>query len=116
MHDEFDVAYAAYMLSGAIGGDATPTRMNEMNEVQARAASQCIHLPVTLEDATRTLDAHDIPVWPRTEVAPIVLDAARVCVDRAMFVPARTLAVAAMRLVGDENDAVQMQFLRSLSA
>lgn len=116
MHDEFDVAYAAYMLSGAIGGDATPTRMNEMNEVQARAASQCIHLPVTLEDAMRTLDAHDIPVWPHTEVAPIVLDAARVCVDRAMFVPARILAVAAMRLVGDENDAVQMQFLRSLSA
>lgn len=115
MHDEFDVAYAAYMLSGAIGDD-TATRETEMNEVRARALSQCIRLPMTLQEATATLEAHDVPVWPRTEVAPIVLDAARVCVDRAMFVPARTLAVAAMRLVGDDTDAVQLQFLRSLNA
>lgn len=115
MHDEFDVAYAAYMLSGAIGDD-TATRTTEMNEVRARAQSQCIRLPLTLQEAMDTLEAHDVPVWPRTEVVPIVLDAARMCVDRAMFVPARTLAVAAMRLVGDDTDIVQMQFLRSLNA
>ncbi len=115
MHDEFDVAYAAYMLSGAIGDD-TATRTTEMNEVGARARSQCIRLPMTLQEAMDTLESHDVPVWPRTEVVPIVLDAARVCVDRAMFVPARTLVVAAMRLVGDETDIVQLQFLRSLNA
>lgn len=115
MHDEFEVAYAAYMLSGAIGDD-TATRTTEMNEVGARAQSQCIRLPMTLQEAMDTLEAHDVPVWPRTEVVPIVLDAARVCVDRAMFVPARTLVVAAMRLVGDETDIVQLQFLRSLNA
>ena len=41
------------------------------------------------------LRMHDLPVWPHTQVAAIVRDAARVCVDEGMFVPARTLSMAA---------------------
>ena len=46
-------------------------------------------------------------------------DAARVCVDEGMFVPARTLSVAVARMndgEGDNIDIIQAQFLRSLSA
>lgn len=51
--------------------------------------------------------------------ADIVRDAARVCVDEGMFVPARTLSVAVARMndgEGDNIDIIQAQFLRSLSA
>lgn len=44
--------------------------------------------------------------------------AARVCVDKGMFVPARTLSVAAMRMDYEDHDGadvVQVQFLRSLN-
>ncbi len=44
--------------------------------------------------------------------------AARVCVDKGMFVPARTLSVAAMRMDYEDHDGadvVQVQFLRSLT-
>ena len=45
-------------------------------------------------------------------------DAARLTVDEGLFVPARTLSVAAARMNdGDANgmDVVQAQFIRSLS-
>ena len=45
-----------------------------------------------------------------------MLRAARVGVDQGMFVPARTLAVAAARMGERGIDAVQLQFLRSLNA
>ncbi len=41
-----------------------------------------------------------------------MLRAARVGVDQGMFVPARTLAVAAARMGEQGIDAVQLQFLR----
>ena len=51
-------------------------------------------------------------------VAPLMHQAARVCVDKGMFVPARTLSVAAMRMDYEDHDGadvVQVQFLRSLN-
>ena len=50
------------------------------------------------------LRMHDLPVWPHIEVADIVRDAARVCVDEGMFVPARTLSVAVARMNDGEGD------------
>lgn len=54
-----------------------------------------------------------------TKVADIVRQAARVCVDAGLFVPARTLSVAAARMNDDESDGldmVEVQFLQSLNA
>ncbi len=57
-------------------------------------------------------------VWPDTEAAGIVRQAVRITVDEGLFVPARTLAVAAARMNDTESngiDVVQAQFIRSLS-
>lgn len=65
------------------------------------------------------LAEHGLPVWPHTEVASIVRQAARICVDGGLFVPARTLSMAAARMNDDDNegvDVVQAQFMRSLNA
>jgi hypothetical protein len=72
-----------------------------------------------VEEAKACLREVGVPLWPNTEVAGIVRRAARVAVDEGLFVPARTLAVAAARMeAGGEDgiDAVQAQFLRSLNA
>jgi len=48
-----------------------------------------------------------------------VRQAARICVDGGLFVPARTLSMAAARMNDDDNegvDVVQAQFMRSLNA
>ncbi|MFT8703803.1 MAG: tetratricopeptide repeat protein [Bifidobacterium sp.] len=119
MRDEFDVAVAAYMMSDHISSGKIPTLQGELEELLARAQSQCIPVPQTIEEAQQLLVAHDLPVWPHTEVSSIVRKAARVCVDEGMFVPARTLSVAAARMNDDDNDGVdvvQVQFLRSLNA
>lgn len=116
MRDEFAVAVAAYMMSDAVAPNQVPSLGEELSEVRGRATSQNIPIPTAMAQAQRTLAEHDIPVWPGTEVAPIMLRAARVGVDRGMFVPARTLAVAAARMGEQGIDAVQLQFLRSLNA
>jgi hypothetical protein len=75
-------------------------------------------VPHDVEQAQQLLAAHGLPVWPHTEAAEIVRDAARVCVDNAMFVPARTLSVAAARMNDSDDDGIDMaqaQFLRSLN-
>ena len=75
-------------------------------------------MPESVGDAAAVLAAHDLPVWPHTEVARIVADAARLTVDEGMFVPARTLSVATARMTDDDNsgiDVVQAQFIRSLN-
>ena len=54
------------------------------------------------------LATHDLPVWPHIEVADIVRDAARVCVDEDMFVPARTLSVAVARMNDGEGDNIDI--------
>ena len=69
-------------------------------------------------EAMHVLTQAGLPVWPNTQVASLVRKAARVCVDEGMFVPARTLSVAASRMDDEERDGadvVQMQFLRSLN-
>ena len=76
-------------------------------------------MPTDVESAAGVLRTHDLPVWPHTQAAAIVRDAARVCVDEGMFVPARTLSMAAARMNDGDNggvDMVQSQFLRSLNS
>lgn len=119
MRDEFDIATAAYVMSEHISPGQIPALQAELQEIHARAQSQCVAVPQTVEEAQQVLHHYDLPVWPHTEVASIVRDAARVCVDHGMFVPARTLSVASARMNDDENggiDVVQAQFLRTLNA
>lgn len=119
MLDRFDTAAAAFIMSDHIAPGAIGSLEGELQELVSRADSQCIRVPESVESAAQVLASHDLPVWPHIEVAGIVRDAARVCVDEGMFVPARTLSVAAARMndgEGDNIDVIQAQFLRSLSA
>ena len=119
MLDRFDTAAAAYIMSDHIAPGAIGSLESELQELVSRADSQCIPVPESVEAAAHVLATHDLPVWPHIEVADIVRDAARVCVDEDMFVPARTLSVAVARMndgEGDNIDIIQAQFLRSLSA
>lgn len=119
MLDHFDTAAAAYLMSDHIAPGAIGSLEGELQELVSRADSQCIPIPESVEEAAHVLAIHDLPVWPHIEVAGIMRDAARVCVDEGMFVPARTLSVAVARMndgEGDGIDVVQAQFLRSLSA
>ena len=119
MLDRFDTAAAAYIMSDHIAPGAIGSLESELQELVSRADSQCIRVPESVESAAQVLSSHDLPVWPHIEVAGIVRDAARVCVDEGMFVPARTLSVAVARMndgEGDNIDVIQAQFLRSLSA
>ena len=119
MLDRFDTAAAAYIMSDHIAPGAIGSLESELQELVSRADSQCIPVPESVEAAAHVLATHDLPVWPHIEVADIVRDAARVCVDEGMFVPARTLSVAVARMndgEGDNIDIIQAQFLRSLSA
>nr|WP_193786494.1 tetratricopeptide repeat protein [Bifidobacterium biavatii] len=119
MRDQFDVAVAAYMMSDHISPGQIGALEGELRELVARADSQCVPVPDSVDAAKAVLMAHDLPVWPHTEVAGIVNDAARVSVDHGMFVPARTLSVACARMNDDESDGIdviQAQFLRSLNA
>ena len=119
MLDRFDTAAAAYIMSDHIAPGAIGSLESELQELVSRADSQCVPVPESVEAAAHVLATHDLPVWPHIEVADIVRDAARVCVDEDMFVPARTLSVAVARMndgEGDNIDIIQAQFLRSLSA
>ena len=119
MRDRFDTAAAAYLMAAHIAPGQIATLPAELEELTERARSQCIPVPHDVAQAAAVLAEHDLPVWPHTEVAAIVREAARLCVDQGMFVPARTLSIAAARLndgMGDNIDMVQAQFLRSLSA
>lgn len=114
MHDEFALAVAAGMLAEAIAPNMIPHLSEELREYQARARSQAIEVPHSPLQAMQILMAHDIPIWPHTEASSIIQQAARVGIDAGLFIPARTLAVAAARL-NEGLDPVQIQFLRSLS-
>ena len=118
MCDRFDIAAAAYIMSDDIASGRIGSLEGELRELIARAQSQCIPVPTTVPEAMQVLEQAGLPVWPKTEVASLVRRAARVCVDEGMFVPARTLSVAASRMDDAERDGadvVQMQFLRSLN-
>ena len=119
MLDRYDTAVAAYIMADHIAPGVIASLEAELRELVFRAQSQCIAVPESVEEAAQVLGMHELPVWPHTEVAGIVNDAARVCVDEGMFVPARTLSVAAARMNdgdGSGIDIIQTQFLRSLSA
>ncbi|MBW3080770.1 tetratricopeptide repeat protein [Bifidobacterium saguinibicoloris] len=119
MQDRFDTAVAAYLMSDHIAPGQIAALEGELQELVARADSQCIRVPEDVQEAAELLAANDLPVWPHTEVAGIVRDAARLTVDEGLFVPARTLSVAAARMNDDDGtgiDVVQAQFIRSLTA
>ena len=118
MCDHFDTAAAAYIMSEEIAPGRIPMLESELQELMGRAQSQCIPVPTNVQDAIHVLSDAGMPVWPNTPVAPLMHQAARVCVDEGMFVPARTLSVAAIRMDYEDRegtDVVQMQFLRSLN-
>ncbi|RBP99961.1 tetratricopeptide repeat protein [Bifidobacterium xylocopae] len=119
MRDEFDLAAAAYIMSEHISPGRVAALKDELEELTARADSQCIPVPRDWQDARKVLSEHGLPVWPHTKVEPIVRQAARVCVDAGLFVPARTLSMAAARMNDEPSDGldmVEVQFLQSLNA
>jgi hypothetical protein len=119
MSGEFALAAACYIMCGHISPGKIGSLEVELQELVSRARSQCMLVPTSYEEARRVLEHHDVPVWPHTHVADIVRQAAQVCVDDGMFVPARTLSVAAARMndgLDEGIDMAQAQFLRSLSA
>ncbi|NEG88673.1 tetratricopeptide repeat protein [Bifidobacterium aerophilum] len=119
MRDQFATAAAAYIMSDHISPGQIGPLENELRDLVTRADSQCVPVPDSVEAAQAVLAAHDLPVWPHTEVGAIIRDAARVSVDEGMFVPARTLSVAWARMADDDTDGIdviQAQFLRSLNA
>ena len=118
MCDHFDIAAASYIMSEEIAPGRIAMLEGELQELIGRAQSQCIPVPTNVPEAMHVLAQAGLPVWPNTRVASLVRKAARVCVDEGMFVPARTLSVAASRMDDEERDGadvVQMQFLRSLN-
>ena len=118
MQERYDTAAAAYILSDHIAPGQLGALHGELQELFSRAESQCIPVPVSVTEAAPLLHRKGLPVWPHTEAANIVRDAARLTVDEGLFVPARTLSVAAARMNGDDAngiDVVQAQFIRSLS-
>ncbi|WP_125968432.1 tetratricopeptide repeat protein [Bifidobacterium samirii] len=119
MHDRFDEAAAGYLMSEHISPGQIGALEGELRELVARAESQCIPLPDDVDQAKALLASRGLPVWPATEVASIMREAARASVDAGMFVPARTLSVACARMADDDSDGIdviQAQFLRSLNA
>ena len=118
MCDHFDLAAASYIMSEEIAPGRIAMLESELQELIGRAQSQCIPVPTNVQEAIHVLADAGLPVWPNTPVAPLMHQAARVCVDKGMFVPARTLSVAAMRMDYEDHDGadvVQVQFLRSLN-
>lgn len=118
MCGDFDVAVASYIMSEHISPGKIASLDEELQELLARAQSQCILVPTSFRMAQKVLASHELPVWPHTEVADIVREAARICVDTAMFVPARTLSIAAARMDDSADDGIDMaqaHFLRSLN-
>ena len=118
MCDHFDIAAAAYIMSEEIAPGRIAMLESELPGIdRTRAIAMHSGLPPT-SGAMHVLTQAGLPVWPNTQVASLVRKAARVCVDEGMFVPARTLSVAASRMDDEERDGadvVQMQFLRSLN-
>lgn len=118
MQDRFDMAAAAYIMSNHIAPGRVMTLEDELRELVSRADSQCIPVPENVQEAAMVLNRRGLPVWPNTEAADIVRRAARITVDEGLFVPARTLSVAAARMNDTDSngiDVVQAQFIRSLS-
>ncbi len=118
MCDHFDLAAASYIMSEEIAPGRIAMLESELQELIGRAQSQCIPVPTNVQEAIHVLADAGLPVWPNTPVAPLMHQAARVCVDKACSCPHAPLSVAAMRMDYEDHDGadvVQVQFLRSLN-
>lgn len=118
MSDEFDAAVASYRMADELMPEPIDALHVELHELIARAQSQCISVPMNLQEAQEVLQAYNIPLWPHIPAQTIMQEAARQSVDSGAFVVARTLSVAAARmsLTNPANDIIQAQFIRSLNA
>lgn len=119
MRDEFDVAAAAYIMSSDISRSRSFNLQVELDELMDRARSQDLILPHNEQEARKVLEEHDIPIWPNPQVQQIVNQAARICVNNRLFVPAKTLLISSARMASAEEysmKARRIQVLRSLNA
>ena len=118
MQDRFTLAASAYRMADYLApGRIEPLEM-ELEELLSRMRSQCHKAPTNMDEVKKCFRREDIPVWPNIEANRIIGKAAKLTVDDGMFVIARTLCVANIRMSSAENleGAVQSQFLRSLNA
>ncbi|WP_375169498.1 tetratricopeptide repeat protein [Gardnerella vaginalis] len=118
MQDRFALAASAYRMADYLApGRIEPLQM-ELEELLSRMRSQCYKAPANMDDVKQNFMNDDIPVWPNIEASHIIGKAAKLTVDEGMFVIARTLCVANIRMTSNEDleGAVQSQFLRSLNA
>lgn len=90
----------------------------ELDELLSRMRSQCKLIPSNIHEAQMALLSEDVPAWPDIEAEEIIDKAAKLTVNDGMFVIARTLCVANIRMTSNEDlsSTVQTQFLRSLNA
>ena len=119
MKDDFRVAAAAYLLSLDISSVVADQASAELRELEERCSSQGVALPTTVQEAADVLSATEIPVWPNPQIRDIIQNAARVCVEDKLFVPAKTLLIAWARMEDQGQLSVksqQLQVLRSLNA
>ncbi len=118
MQDRFMLAASAYRMADYLApGRIEPLQM-ELEELLSRMRSQCYKAPTNMDEVHQCFEHEDIPVWPNIEANNIIGKAAKLTVNDGMFVIARTLCVAHIRMSSSEDleGAVQSQFLRSLNA
>lgn len=118
MRDDFPLAAACY-IAGINVSSSIAQAENEFRELMRRTAMQNISVPQTVEESEEYLKRRGVPVWPKIKVAEIVSQASRVLIDRELFIPGKTLSLAATRMShgnGEDENSVQVLFLRSLGA
>lgn len=118
MQNNFLIAASSYRMAQYLApGKIEPLEM-ELDELLSRMRSQCKLIPRNIHEAQMALLSEDIPAWPDIEAEEIIDKAAKLTVNDGMFVIARTLCVANIRMTFNEDlsSTVQTQFLRSLNA
>lgn len=118
MQDRFMLAASAYRMADYLAPERIEPLRMELEELLSRMRSQCYKAPTSMDEVKQCFRDEDIPVWPNIEANHIIGRAAKLTVDNGMFVIARTLCVAHIRMSSNEyvEGAVQSQFLRSLNA
>ena len=118
MQDRFALAAGAYRMADYLAPGRIEPLSVELEELLSRMQSQCYKAPRNMDEVRQIFQQEDIPVWPNIEANHIIGKAAKLTVDDGMFVIARTLCVAHIRMTLSEDweGAVQSQFLRSLNA
>lgn len=118
MQDKFTLAASAYRMADYLAPRRIEPLQIELEELLSRMRSQCYKAPANMDEVKQCFRNDDIPVWPNIEANHIIGKAAKLTVNNGMFVIARTLCVAHIRMTSNEDwdGAVQTQFLRSLNA